>query len=42
MDGGFAIFDLGEVDMVGFSADDVNFVEIGFVIAFDDGMAVLF
>ncbi len=41
MDGRFTVFDFGEVDMVGFSADDVNFVEIGFVVAFDDSMAVL-
>ena len=42
MESGFAVFDFGKVDMVVFGADDVDFVKIGFVVLFDDGVSVLF
>lgn len=34
------VFYLSEVDIVIFSTDDINFVEIGFVVAGDDLVAV--
>ena len=42
MDDGFAVFDFGEVDFVVFYTNDVDFVEVGFVVAGDDGVAVIY
>ena len=39
-EGGFAIFDFGEVNVVGFDGYEVDFVEVGFVILGDDLMTV--
>ena len=41
MKGGFAVFDFSEVDVVVFDTDNVDFVEVGFVVLFNDGVAVL-
>ena len=42
VEGGFAVFDFGEVDMVVFDANKIDFVEMSFVVLFDDGVTVLF
>ena len=38
---GLAVFDFGEVDIIIFSRDEVDFVEMSFVVVFDDGVTVL-
>ena len=38
----FAVFDLGEVDFVTQSRDNVDFVELGFVVAGDDLVALAY
>lgn len=40
--GVFAVFDFCEVDFVAFGRDDVDFVELGFVVTSDDAVAVGF
>lgn len=42
MEVGLAVFDFGEIDMVVFGADDVDFVEESLMVAGDDGVAVSF
>ena len=37
-----AMFDLGEIDVIVFDGDDVDFVEVGFVVFGDDSVAMLF
>ena len=39
---GFAVFDFGEVNVVVLNTDEVDFVEVGFVVSGYDGVAVLF
>lgn len=38
----FAVFDFSEVNAAVFSGNDVDLVEVGFVVAFDNGVAALF
>lgn len=38
--GGFAVFDFCKVDVTAFDGDEVDFVEVGFVVVGDDGVAV--
>ena len=38
---GFAVFDFGEEDVVVFYGDEVDFVEMGFVVLFDESVALL-
>ena len=40
MEVGFAVFDFGEVDMVAFGGDEVDFVKMSFVVFGNDGVAV--
>ena len=42
VEGRFAVFDFGKVDMVVFGANDVDFVEVSFVVAGDDSVAVVY
>lgn len=42
MDTTSAVFDFSKVDVIVFSGDDVDFVEVGLVILFDDGVAMRF
>ncbi len=37
-----AVFDFGEVDFVVFYTNDVDFVEVSFVVAGDDSVAVVY
>lgn len=37
----FAVFDFSEVNVIIFSGDEVDFVEFGFVIFGDDGVAAV-
>ena len=39
MDGVFAVFDFGEVNLIAFHRDEVDFVVGGFVVLFDNGVA---
>lgn len=38
----FAVFDFGEINAVTFGRNDVDFVEMSFVVASDDGVTMLF
>ena len=40
MSGGLTIFDLREVDFIGFSCDEIDFIILGFVIFSDELMTV--
>ena len=42
VDGGLAVFDFGEVDFIVFDADDVDFVEVGFVVFGYNGVIVVY
>ncbi len=38
----FAILDFGEVNIIVFGADNIDLVEVGLVVALDNGVAAIF